>query len=42
MADILQSTKAGQGASKKMSTANADLQALATELKLTVGRFEVS
>ncbi len=42
MNDILRSTKAGEGASKKMSNANDVLQTLATELKSTVGRFEVS
>jgi methyl-accepting chemotaxis protein len=42
MSDILRSTQAGQGASTKMAAANDELQALATELKTTVGRFEVS
>ncbi len=42
MSDILRSTKEGDGASKKMAAANSDLQALASELKDTVDRFEVS
>ncbi len=41
MGDILRSTRDGDGASKKMAAANSDLQALATELKSTVDRFEV-
>ena len=41
MADILRSTRVGEGASAKMSAANGDLQALAAELKATVDRFEV-
>lgn len=42
MSDILRSTRDGDGASKKMAAANSDLQALASELKSTVDRFEVS
>ncbi len=42
MNEILLSTKAGEGASEQMSKTNSELQALATELKIAVGRFEVS
>ncbi len=41
MADILQSTRSGEGSAKRMAAANDQLQGLAHELKDTVGRFEV-
>lgn len=42
MNDILRSTRAGEGSSKRMSGANEELEALARELEGTVARFEVT
>ena len=42
MSDILRTTQNALGATAQMSSANADLSQLSSELQSTVSRFEVA